>query len=130
MTEGIIIKALSGFYYVKTNEGILECKARGRFRLDGTSPLVGDRVSCSIDNQGHGRIDHVEERKNWFIRPAVANVDALAFVAANTSRLATGAKVTAITAARATAPAFLRKVFFISSFSFRKTINVSILVLM
>ena len=85
MREGIIVKALSGFYYVKTNEGILECKARGRFRLDGTSPLVGDRVSCSIDNQGHGRIDHVEERKNWFIRPAVANVDALAFVAANTN---------------------------------------------
>ena len=83
MREGIIVKALSGFYYVKTNEGILECKARGRFRLDGTSPLVGDRVSCSIDNQGHGRIDHVEDRKNWFIRPAVANVDALAFVAAN-----------------------------------------------
>ena len=85
MREGIIVKVLSGFYYVKTNEGILECKARGRFRLDGTSPLVGDRVSCSIDNQGHGRIDHVEERKNWFIRPAVANVDALAFVAANTN---------------------------------------------
>ena len=45
MTEGIIIKALSGFYYVDTPEGVVACKARGRFRLDGTSPLVGDRVS-------------------------------------------------------------------------------------
>lgn len=85
MREGIIIKALSGFYYVETAEGLLECKARGRFRLDGTSPLVGDRVKCSLDANGKGRIDEVIERKNFFIRPAVANVDALVFVAANTN---------------------------------------------
>lgn len=85
MVSGIIIKALSGFYYVKTENGILECKARGRFRLDGTSPLVGDRVQCSQDPNGKGRIDRVEERKNWFVRPAVANIDALVFVAANTN---------------------------------------------
>ncbi len=84
MTDGIIIKALSGFYYVKTEDGILECQARGRFRLDGTSPLVGDRVKCSTDAAGRGRIDHVEPRRNFFIRPAVANIDALVFVAANT----------------------------------------------
>ena len=85
MTEGVIVKALSGFYYVKTREGLLECKARGRFRLDGTSPLVGDRVRCSLDAQGRGRIDQVEERKNWFVRPTVANIDALVFVAANSN---------------------------------------------
>lgn len=85
MKDGIIIKALSGFYYVKTPEGIIECKARGRFRLDGTSPLVGDRVSCSLDANGKGRIDSMAERRNWFIRPAVANIDALVFIAANTN---------------------------------------------
>lgn len=85
MKEGVIVKALSGFYYVKTAEGLLECKARGRFRLDGTSPLVGDRVRCSLDAQGRGRIDQVEERKNWFVRPTVANIDALVFVASNTN---------------------------------------------
>lgn len=85
MVSGIIIKALSGFYYVQTENGILECKARGRFRLDGTSPLVGDRVQCSLDVNGKGRIDKVEDRKNWFVRPAVANIDALVFVAANTN---------------------------------------------
>lgn len=85
MREGVIIKALSGFYYVQTSEGFVECKARGRFRLDGTSPLVGDRVWCSLDAQGRGRIDRVEERKNWFVRPTVANVDALVFVAANSN---------------------------------------------
>ena len=85
MESGIIIKALSGFYYVQTENGILECKARGRFRLDGTSPLVGDRVQCSLDTNGKGRIDKVEDRKNWFVRPAVANIDTLVFVAANTN---------------------------------------------
>lgn len=85
MAEGVIVKALSGFYYVQTDERLLECKARGRFRLDGTSPLVGDRVECSLDAHGKGRIDCVFERRNFFIRPAVANVDALVFVAANTN---------------------------------------------
>lgn len=83
MTEGRIIKALSGFYTVQTEEGLLTCKARGRFRLDGTSPLVGDRVRCSREKDGSGRIDAVLERRNWFVRPAVANLDALVFVAAN-----------------------------------------------
>lgn len=85
MADGIISKALSGFYYVSCEDGLLECKARGRFRLDGTSPLVGDRVRCSRDQSGKGRIDTVEPRRNWFIRPAVANIDAMVFVAANTN---------------------------------------------
>ena len=85
MINGKIIKALSGFYYVKTENGILECKARGKFRLDGTSPLVGDNVFCSVDAHGKGRVDSVQDRRNWFIRPAVANIDALVFIAANTN---------------------------------------------
>ncbi|MBR0208092.1 MAG: ribosome small subunit-dependent GTPase A [Oscillospiraceae bacterium] len=83
MTEGIIIKALSGFYYVETANGIVSCKARGKFRLDGTSPLVGDRVRLSPEKDGSGRIEEVLQRKNFFIRPAVANIDALVFIAAN-----------------------------------------------
>ena len=85
MIKGRIIKALSGFYYVQTDDGLLECKARGKFRLDGTSPLVGDLVACSIDSSGKGRVDQVLPRKNWFVRPAVANIDALVFVAAGTN---------------------------------------------
>ncbi len=83
MVEGIIIKALSGFYYVETAAGVVACKARGKFRLDGTSPLVGDRVRLLPDRDGSGRIDAVCERRNFFIRPAVANIDALVFIAAN-----------------------------------------------
>lgn len=85
MVSGIIIKTLSGFYYVNTDNGIVECKARGKFRMDGTSPLVGDRVNVSLDAHGKGRVDSIEERRNWFIRPAVANIDALVFLAANTN---------------------------------------------
>ena len=83
MLEGTIIKALSGFYYVSTGTGIVACRARGRFRLDGTSPLVGDRVTLELGADGSGRIDRILPRKNFLIRPAVANIDALVFVAAN-----------------------------------------------
>lgn len=81
MAQGVIIKSLSGFYDVSTDGAIVTCKARGRFRHDGFSPLVGDRVELSVDAQGRGRIDTVLERRNFFIRPAVANVDQLVMFA-------------------------------------------------
>lgn len=81
MPEGIVVKALSGFYYVRTDEETVECRARGRFRLDGTSPLVGDRVVYSCDPQGKGRVDEILPRKNFFVRPAVANIDVLVPIA-------------------------------------------------
>lgn len=43
MAKGVIIKALSGFYYVQTERGLIACRARGRFRSDGTSPSLGTR---------------------------------------------------------------------------------------
>lgn len=82
--EGRIIKALSGFYYVASGDEVYECRARGKFRLDGTSPLVGDEVSFAAEGK-KGFITSVSERKNFFIRPAVANIDALVFIAANTN---------------------------------------------
>lgn len=75
--EGVIIKALSGFYYVKTADGVIECKGSGKLRHKGLSPLVGDRVEISLDQAGKGRIDLVLPRTNAFIRPAVANIEAL-----------------------------------------------------
>lgn len=83
--NGIIVKALSGFYYVNTGNEVVECRARGKFRLDGTSPLVGDKVSFNVDSNNKGYIESVHDRKNFFIRPAVANIDALVFIAANTN---------------------------------------------
>ena len=83
--NGTIIKALSGFYYVSAENSVYECRARGKFRLDGTSPLVGDRVSFALSGNGKGYIEKVHYRKNFFIRPAVANIDTLVFIAANTN---------------------------------------------
>ena len=72
MVQGVIIKALSGFYYVAAGNQIVECKARGRFRYDGCSPLVGDRVQLSFDAHGKGRIDAVEQRRNALWRISIS----------------------------------------------------------
>ncbi|MBO5909140.1 MAG: ribosome small subunit-dependent GTPase A [Clostridia bacterium] len=77
--QGIIIKAISGFYYVETDKGIIECKARGRFRNDGTSPLVGDRVIINLSGK-NGTIESINERKNMLSRPPIANIDKLFIV--------------------------------------------------
>ena len=79
---GTIIKSLSGFYYVSDGEETVTCRARGRFRLDGTSPLVGDRVTVEKDGAGGGSVKEILPRRNRFIRPAVANIDLLVMVAA------------------------------------------------
>lgn len=85
MPQGTIIKALSGFYYVKTANKIVQCRARGKFRLDGMTPLVGDHVIIIEDQNGEGRLEEILPRKNSFIRPAVANIDVMVFIAANTN---------------------------------------------
>ena len=80
MEEYHIIKALSGFYYVQTEDGVVECRARGRFRRQDQSPLVGDFVR--ITRQGDkGVLEALLPRKNAFIRPAVANIDQLVVLA-------------------------------------------------
>lgn len=78
---GIIIKALAGFYYVDTGGTVLECRARGKFRKTGESPLVGDRVTVAVE-AGKGTIQTILPRRNAFLRPAVANMDALIILAA------------------------------------------------
>lgn len=73
---GRIVKALSGFYYVQTDRGLVSCKARGRFRKEGLTPLVGDRVDLE-----QGMVTAIHPRKNQFVRPAVANLDLLVVLA-------------------------------------------------
>lgn len=83
MMQGIIIKGIAGFYYVKVEDEVYECKARGKFRKEGLTPLIGDAVSIEVDydNQDtnysykQGQIVEIAERKNKLIRPPVANVD-------------------------------------------------------
>ncbi len=80
MEEYRIIKALSGFYYVQTEDGVVECRARGRFRRQDQSPLVGDFVRITRQRD-KGVLEALLPRKNAFIRPAVANIDQLVVLA-------------------------------------------------
>ena len=79
--EGRIVKALSGFYYVDTGEAVIACRARGKFRHQGVSPLVGDLVTVTPTQAGQGMVDEISPRRNQFSRPAVANIDQLVIVA-------------------------------------------------
>lgn len=79
---GILIKAISGFYYVSFDCNVYECKARGNFRKAGVSPVVGDIVEFSLTDNTHGIVEKICERKNLFNRPLVANVDKLFIVSA------------------------------------------------
>ena len=81
MSRGRIQKALSGFYYVDTGEALLACRARGKFRQEGRSPLVGDWVEVRETGPGEGLVWDIEPRRNAFDRPAAANVDQLVVVA-------------------------------------------------
>ena len=81
MAEGIIFKALSGFYYVESDAGSIECRARGKFRLEKNTPLVGDRVEYESTDPGKGYLKALLPRKNAFKRPSVANLDIMVIVA-------------------------------------------------
>lgn len=78
--KGQIIKALSGFYYVKYNDEIYQCRARGNFRKKGINPLVGDFVTFQIENETDGYILSIEERTNYMVRPPVANIERVIIV--------------------------------------------------
>ena len=81
MSRGRIEKALSGFYYVNTGGETLQCRARGKFRREGLSPLVGDWVQVRELGNGEGFVETVEARRNQFARPAAANIDQLVILA-------------------------------------------------
>lgn len=81
MSRGRIEKALSGFYYVNTGGETLQCRARGKFRREGLSPLVGDWVQVRELGNGEGFVEAVEASRNQFARPAAANIDQLVILA-------------------------------------------------
>ncbi len=80
--QGVITKAISGFYYVNTGNCIYECKARGSFRKAEVSPIVGDRVVISVSGN-KGVVEEILERKNLLNRPMVANIDKLFIVSSH-----------------------------------------------
>ncbi len=79
--RGKIVKGIGGFYYVKTETSMVECRARGKFRKDSVMPYVGDNVQISVNDDNTGYVVSIEERKNCFVRPPIANIDKLLIVA-------------------------------------------------
>lgn len=78
---GIIRKGIGGLYEVESEQELFACKARGVFRKDGQSPYPGDRVQISVDlEKKEGRIEEILPRRNFLVRPAMANLDQLFIV--------------------------------------------------
>lgn len=74
---GTIIKGIGGFYYVDTADGVIECKARGKFRKTVGKPIIGDKVTVAVQNDGTGYLLEIQSRTNQLIRPALSNIDLL-----------------------------------------------------
>ena len=79
---GRILRSLSGFYDVQTPQGLITCRGRGHLRKNRETPLTGDLVEITVQ-QGKGMVENILPRRNRFVRPAVANVDALIVFASN-----------------------------------------------
>ena len=78
--DGIIIKGIGGFYYVEAAGEVFECKARGAFRKKKITPLAGDNVTITVRQDKENTIDEIHDRKNFLLRPPVANIDTLIIV--------------------------------------------------
>lgn len=83
--EGIVVKGIAGFYYVKVDNDVYQCKARGIFKKDGIKVAVGDYVSIQLNEGSDALITEIKERRNSFIRPPIVNVDCFAVVFAATN---------------------------------------------
>lgn len=79
MSEKVILKSIGGFYYVKSGDEVIECKAKGKFRNLSLSPVAGDIVDTEFDGSTNV-ITKIYPRKNKFIRPPFANLDLLVLV--------------------------------------------------
>ena len=82
--KGLITKGIAGFYYVKTDRGVFQCKARGIFKKEGITPCVGDYVEMDVTDKDddEGIINKILPRKNIFIRPPISNIDLFVIVIA------------------------------------------------
>lgn len=78
---GFVVKCLGGFYTVETDQGLVSCRARGRFRKEGVSPCAGDHVRVTVGEDGSKALSEILPRKNHLVRPPVANLDRLFVVA-------------------------------------------------
>ncbi len=74
---GLVLKGIGGFYYVQDGENLISCRARGKFRKDRVSPYAGDHVRFTVDENGEGYLAEILPRRNFLVRPPLANLDKL-----------------------------------------------------
>lgn len=77
---GLVIKGIGGFYYVQCGDKLYSCRARGKFRKDRISPYAGDRVTFTVDENDEGYLAEILPRRNFLVRPPLANLDKLFIV--------------------------------------------------
>ncbi|WP_027868898.1 ribosome small subunit-dependent GTPase A [Eubacterium sp. AB3007] len=82
--RGLITKGIGGFYYVRTEQGVVQTRGRGIFRNEDITPTVGDEVEISLLEGGDGVVEEILPRRNLFARPPIANVDRIVIVFAAT----------------------------------------------
>lgn len=80
LVQGMVLKSVGGLYQVKTGNDLVSCRARGILRKQEVSPCAGDQVMISLEIGGTGVIEQVLERRNYLIRPPLANLDQMVFV--------------------------------------------------
>ncbi len=107
---GLIVRALSGFYYVEADGQEYECKARGIFRKRGISPAVGDRVEIGVMDEEKAQVETILPRKNYLVRPPIANLDRLFIVSSSVQPLPNTLildKISAIAVSKEIEPVFI-----------------------
>lgn len=85
MMKGILVKAISGFYYIESENKLYECKARGALRKQSETPVVGDCVEFIPDGDSNGVLEKILPRKNCLVRPQIANIDKLFIISSFTT---------------------------------------------
>lgn len=99
VANGVIVRLTGGFYYVDSDNEILECKARGKFRNRGESPVVGDKVEICINSDGYHSIEKILDRSSFLVRPPLANIDALVIVISTVEPVPNAVVIDKLTAA-------------------------------
>ena len=80
--QGLIIENISNLYQVKTEEGIYETTARGKFKKEEITPVVGDIVDITITDEKEKKavIEEIHKRRVYIKRPKLANITQIIFV--------------------------------------------------
>ena len=80
--QGLIIENISNLYKIKTEKGIYEANARGKFKKEEITPVVGDKVEIQILDEENKKavIEEIQQRTTYIKRPKMSNITQLVLV--------------------------------------------------